>query len=245
MNNISINSSTWTSIGFGSCLVASNSRTELVHFKLGTTQLVSSYLGSQIHLENDGELFAKSNSRDVTLEVTEIDKDTRDNTAAIEAAMQALQDNSDADALTKSELEENKVTDTALAGVVTELEARISYLEEAPTSPGGGEGGAAGMFLDDGREIRQKVIYGTDFDFNSLATRGQAPHGVSAENIISVSGTVPDFNSQYFFENTDTPSNRLYNLVVASGNINLNFSATFDKSTVILSKIKVVITYIV
>lgn len=186
MNNISINSSTWTSIGFGSCLVASNSRTELVHFKLGTTQLVSSYLGSQIHLENDGELFAKSNSRDVTLEVTEIDKDTRDNTAAIEAAMQALQDNSDADALTKSELAANTLADTELAGVVTELEGRITSLEEAPASPGGGEGGVAGMFLDDGREIKMRHISVT----RGAATWFGVYHGLEKERILSVSCTI-------------------------------------------------------
>lgn len=162
MNNISINSSTWTSIGFGSCLVASNSRTELIHFKLGTTQLVSSYLGSQIHLENDGELFAKSNSRDVTLEVTETDKDTRDNTAAIEAAMQALQDNSDADALTKSELEANTNADTVLAGVVTELEGRVDSLETAPESE---------TVLNHNTGNRISIWVGTQAEYDTITTK--------------------------------------------------------------------------
>ena len=214
MNNISINSSTWTSIGFGSCLVASNSRTELVHFKLGTTQLVSSYLGSQIHLENDGELFAKSNSRDVTLEVTEIDKDTRDNTAAIEAAMQALQDNSDADALTKSE-----------------LEARISYLEGALTSPGGGEGGAAGMFLDDGREIKTKL-----FEFTVGYSQYQYElHGIS-QKIIGGSCLIDNCTPNHNDEKYD------YTFVIGATNIGIQLRVS--DSSLRGGKAKVLITYL-
>ena len=87
MSLYSINPNTWTLIGSGSCVVTSQSTTELIRFKLGNGKGTSSYLNKQLLITNEGDLFAKSTSRNIQL--TSVAADSNETSASIKEKYEA------------------------------------------------------------------------------------------------------------------------------------------------------------
>lgn len=70
--SIKINPKTFTSISTGSCTISSNFSTELVRFYEGNKFIVESYLNTPITILTDVGIKAKSYTRTINVEVTEL-----------------------------------------------------------------------------------------------------------------------------------------------------------------------------
>lgn len=125
----------------------------------------------------------------------------------------------------------------------TELE----YLESLKGEKGdkgedGAGGGSGGMALDDGREIKQRLI--TSKLSHTSYTR--IPHGLSASDIIAVDVTV--YQSQYGYVMLRETNNNggYYSVLVNPNDIAIALSRTSDEesSRVKLQECRILITYL-
>lgn len=69
---VNINPDSFTNISTGSCTISSNSSTELVRFYEGNKFIVESYLNNPITILTDVGIKAKSYTRTINVEVTEL-----------------------------------------------------------------------------------------------------------------------------------------------------------------------------
>ncbi|WP_394211173.1 hypothetical protein [Psychrobacter piscatorii] len=129
--------------------------------------------------------------------------------------------------------------------------AEMEPAEPAPSNPEtGGDtppaSGSSGMFLDDGREIKQKLIKGS-VQNNELSPSSQtADHGLDISKIIALSATVENMYGEVVIQNTVSqyyPHNT-FATSINSQNISFVFTSQDNMDKIDLSKCQVLITYL-
>lgn len=135
------------------------------------------------------------------------------------------------------------------------LEQKIAEMEPAEPEPSnpetGGEtppaSGEVGMFLDDGREVKQKLIKGS-FQYNTLSPSSKtADHGLDINNIIALSATVQNIYGEVVIQNTISENypHNTFRVSLNSSNISFVFTSQSNMDKIDLSKCQVLITYLV
>lgn len=106
--------------------------------------------------------------------------------------------------------------------------------------------GTGGMYLDDGREIKQKLIKGS-FQYNALSPISQTEdHGLDVNNIIALSATVENIYGEVIIQNTVVPQypHNNFATLINSKNISFIFTSQDNMDKIDLSKCQVLITYL-